>query len=139
MCNHVHHDHLNIALVCLYFSFNNNPKMHWYSATTWEHHTCKHVQNKLPIYPDDPTFFQQFSKPEAIPLTSTVTPEFPHIDIIHKQVIAAKQFLEEENDKSTFPLIEHESSPKTPIWCIKQGPIKSSKKQKVSKIKDDDD
>ena len=26
-CNHVHHDHLNIALACLYCSFENNPKM----------------------------------------------------------------------------------------------------------------
>ena len=26
-CNHVHHDHLNIALSCLYRSFENNPKM----------------------------------------------------------------------------------------------------------------
>ena len=31
-CNHVHHDHLNVALVCLYCSFENNPKMCWYSA-----------------------------------------------------------------------------------------------------------
>ena len=26
-CNHVHHDYLNIALTCLYCSFENNPKM----------------------------------------------------------------------------------------------------------------
>ena len=140
-CNHVHHDHLNIALACLYYSFNDNPKMHWYSASTWEHHTCKHAQNNLPIYSDDPTFFQQFTKPESIPSTSTVTPELPNIDIIHKQAIAAKQFLEEESDKSTFPLLkEHEPSPpEAPKWYIKQGPVKSSQKQKESKIKDDDE
>ena len=104
--------------------------MHWYSASAWEYHTHKYTQNNLPIYPDDPMFFQQFAKPEAIPSTSTVTPELPHIDIIHKQAIAAKQFLEEESDKSTFPLIEkHESCPhKAPKQCIKQGPVKSSKK-----------
>ena len=26
-CNHIYHDHLNIALACLYCSFENNPKM----------------------------------------------------------------------------------------------------------------
>ena len=26
-CNHVCHDHLNIALACLYCSFENNPEM----------------------------------------------------------------------------------------------------------------
>ena len=54
--NHVLHDHLNVALACLYCSFNSSPKMHWYSASAWEHHTHKHVQNNLPIYPDDPRF-----------------------------------------------------------------------------------
>ena len=106
--------------------------MHWYSASAWEHHTHKHVQNNLPIYPDDPTFFQQFAKTEAIPSTSTVTPELPHIDIISQQAIAAKQFVEEQSDKSMFPLIEkHEpSTPEAPKWCIKQGPVKSSKNEK---------
>ena len=57
-------------------------------------------------------FFQQFAKPEAIPSTSTVTPELHHIDIICKKATAAKQFLEEEINKSIFPLIEeHESRP----------------------------
>ena len=27
-CNHVHHDHLNMALACLYCSFSNTPRMH---------------------------------------------------------------------------------------------------------------
>ena len=40
-CNHVHHDHLNVALACLYCSIENNPKMHWYSMSAWEHHTHK--------------------------------------------------------------------------------------------------
>ena len=60
-CNHVCHDHLNIALVCLYCSFESNPKMHWYSASAWEHHTHQHIQENLPIYPDDSTFSQQFT------------------------------------------------------------------------------
>ena len=56
-CNHVCCDHLNMALPCLYCSFNNTPKMQWYSASTWEHHTHKHVQDNLPIHPNDPTFY----------------------------------------------------------------------------------
>ena len=35
--------------------------MHWYSASTWEHHTLKHVKENLPIYPDDLAFSQQFA------------------------------------------------------------------------------
>ena len=33
-CNHVHHDHLHVALACLYCSFSNTPRMCWYSAST---------------------------------------------------------------------------------------------------------
>ena len=44
-CNHVCHDHLNIALACLYCSFENNPKMWWYSASAWEHHSLNHLRN----------------------------------------------------------------------------------------------
>ena len=87
---HAHHDHLNISLAFLYCSVNDNPKMCWYSASTWEHHTCKHVQNNLPIYLDDPAFFQQFAETEAIPSTSQVTLELPHVDIIHQRATAAK-------------------------------------------------
>ena len=32
-CNHVWCDHLNVALACLYCSFENNPKVHWYSTS----------------------------------------------------------------------------------------------------------
>ena len=72
-CNHVCCDHLNIALACLYCSFENNPKMWWYSASAWEHHTLKHVKENLPIHPDDPEFSQQFAHvpgDEATPSTS---------------------------------------------------------------------
>ena len=61
--------------------------MHWYSASTWEHHTLKHVKEKLPIYPDDPAFSQHFacvSGDEVIPSTSKVTLNFPHAEEIHK-------------------------------------------------------
>ena len=50
-CNHVHCDHLNLALACLYCSFSNTLRMHWYSASVWKHHTCKHVQDNLPMHP----------------------------------------------------------------------------------------
>ena len=32
-CTHVHHDHLNVALACLYCSGRDNPKMQWFSAS----------------------------------------------------------------------------------------------------------
>ena len=47
-CNHVHYDHLNVALACLHCSFESIPKMHWYSASAWEHHSVKHLEDNLP-------------------------------------------------------------------------------------------
>ena len=35
-CNHIHRDHLNVALPCLYCSGKENPKMQWFSASAWE-------------------------------------------------------------------------------------------------------
>ena len=78
-CNHVCCDHLNIALACLYFSFENNPKMQWHSASTWEHHSLKHLQENLPIHPGDANFSQQFAHgpgDDAVPHTSKQN--FPH-------------------------------------------------------------
>ena len=57
-CNHVHNDHLNVALASLHCSFESNPKMHWYSASAWEYHSMKHLKDNLLIYPDDPHFSQ---------------------------------------------------------------------------------
>ena len=48
-CNHVWHDHLNVALTWLYCSFEDNPKMHWLSTIAWEHHTMKHLKDNLPF------------------------------------------------------------------------------------------
>ena len=70
-------DHLNVALAYLYCSFDNTPRMHWYSASTWEHHTHKHVQDNLPVHPDDPAIFQQFVEAEVIPSSSKLTPDLP--------------------------------------------------------------
>ena len=84
-CNHVHHDHLNLALACLYCSFKNNPKMWWYSASTWEHHSLKHLKDNLPIFPNDPTFSQQLmgaSSDDIIPFTSKQN--LPHEEEVRK-------------------------------------------------------
>ena len=102
-CNHVHHDHSHVALACLYCSANNSPKIQWYSASAWEHHTHKHVQDNLPIHPNDPAFSEQFGKIGTLPsvskLTSTLLPSIN----IYERAKAAKQFLAEENKESTFP------------------------------------
>ena len=55
-CNHICHDHLKVALACLYCSFENNPQMQWYSASAWEHNSLKHLKENLPIHPDFPLF-----------------------------------------------------------------------------------
>ena len=67
-CNHIHHDHLNISLACIYCSSKENPKMCWYSASAWESHVRKHTQDNLPIYPNDLAFAHLPS--EAVPSTS---------------------------------------------------------------------
>ena len=99
-CNHVCHDHLNIALACLYCSFENNPKMRWYSASAGEHHSLKHVKENLPIHPDNPAFSQQFSGDDVIPCTSKQN--LPHEEEIRKWAEAAKQFFEEQHLEVPF-------------------------------------
>ena len=59
-CNHVWCEHLNVALACLYCSFEDNPRMYWYSATTWENHTAKHCKDNLLIFPDEPELAKKF-------------------------------------------------------------------------------
>ena len=85
-CNHVRCDHFNVALACLYCSFEHNPKIRWYSASTWEHHTSTHSKENLPIHPDDRAFSQQFvcgSGDGATPSTSGFVPNLPHATVIH--------------------------------------------------------
>ena len=94
--NHVCHcDDLHVALACLYCSADNSPKMHWYSTSAWEHHIHKHVQDNLPIHPDDPTFYQQFSKAETLPSTSKLASTIPQTTNIQERAKMAKQFIEE--------------------------------------------
>ena len=117
VCNHIHCDHLNVALACIYCSGNENPKMHWYSASAWESHVWKHTQENLSIFPDDLAFVNL--PPEAVPSTSGSTSDLLSANIILERAKVAKQHLEEEVAKVT------------PSKCpTKQGPIKSSKKCK---------
>ena len=91
-CNHIHRDHLNITLACLYCSCEHNPKLCWYSVSAWEHHTSTHTKENLPIHPDDPAFSQQFagrSGDGVIPSTSRWIPYLPHATVIHQQAEAA--------------------------------------------------
>ena len=120
--------------------------MQWYSASTWEHHTLKHLKENLPIHPNDPEFSQQFAcvpGNEATPSTSKPKLNLPHTGVIFKPAEATKQFLEEEEDlaggQTSFPcpsaegfgLSSHEAA--APKHHIKQGPVKSSKKCKEAK------
>ena len=114
--------------------------MQWYSASTWEHHTLAHSKKNLPIHPYDPAFSQQFAcfpEDEATPSTSGFVPNLPHAAIISKCAEAAKHFLEEGSDQSTFhcPMSEdpNPDSHKAPKCHTKQGPMKLSKKFREAK------
>ena len=100
-CTHVCQDHLNVALACLYCSGRENPKMQWFSASAWEKHVCKHSQDGLPLFPDNPTFTQL--SPETLPSTSGSTSKSLPLEVILARAKAAKQFLEEESKASTSP------------------------------------
>ena len=123
-----------MALTCLYWTFEHNPKIQWYSASTWECHTLAHSKENLPIYPKNPAFSQQFSKTEAIPSTSRSELKFPHAEAVCKCAEVAKHFLEHGSEKLSFhcpPFKDPDPSPhETPKCRVKQGPVKSSKKFK---------
>ena len=79
-CTHVCHDHLNVALACLYCSGRDNPKMQWFSASAWENNICKHLQDGLPLFPDDPAFTQL--SPETLPSSSGSTSKSLPLEVI---------------------------------------------------------
>ena len=116
-CTHIRCDHLNVALACLYCSGKENPKMQWFSASAWEKHICKHSQDGLPIFPDDPAFTHLSS--ETLHSTSGSTSKSHPLNVILERAKAARQCLMEES-----------KTPTSSTHCIKQGPIKKSKKQK---------
>ena len=98
-CTHVHCDHLNVALACLYCSRRDNPKMQWFSASSWEKHVHKHLQDGLPLFPDDPAFTQL--SPETLPSTSSSISESLPLEVILERARVAKQSLKEESKAST--------------------------------------
>ena len=67
-CTHVHCDHLNVALACLYCSGRDNPKMWWFSASAWEKHIHKHSQDGVPLFPNDPAFHSIIPRDPALHL-----------------------------------------------------------------------
>ena len=91
--------------------------MWWFSASAWENHICKHSQDGLPIFPDDPAFIHL--SPEALPTTSGSTSKSLPLNSILERATAARQCLEEGI-----------KTPTSSKHCIKEGPIKKSKKQR---------
>ena len=116
-CTHICHDHLNVALACLYCSGRENPKMHWFSSSTWQKHVRKHSQDGLPLFPNDPAFTQLSFK--TLPSTSSSTPGSLPLEVILDRAKAARQSLAEES--KSF------SSPKCGVH---QGHVKAGKKQR---------
>ena len=88
-----------------------------FSASAWENHVHKHSQDGLPIFPNDPTFTHL--SPETLPSTSGSTSKSLPLNVILERAKAARQCLEEES-----------KTPTSSKHCIKQGPIKKSKKQR---------
>ena len=87
-CTHVCHDHLNMALACLYCSGRDNPKMQWFSASAWEMHVHKHLQDGLPLFPDDPAFTQLSL--ETLPSTSGSISKSLPLEVILETAKAVK-------------------------------------------------
>ena len=98
-CTHVCHDHLNVALACLYCSSRDNLKMQWFSASAWENHIRKHSQDGLPLFPDNPAFTQL--SPEILPSNSGFTFKSLPLEVILGRAKVAKQCFKEENRAST--------------------------------------
>ena len=111
----------------------------------------KTFEGKFTHSPNDPNFSQQFACvpwEDAIPSTSKPKQNLPHKEVIRKWAEAAKQFFKEEQDlessQTSLPCPKTEGlklsslEAAAPKHCMKQGPIKSSKKLKV-KTKDDDE
>ena len=108
-CTHVHRDHLNVALACLYCSGRENPKMCSFSALAREKHVCKHSQDGLPLFPDDPAFSQL--SPETLPSTSSYTSESLPLEVISERAKAARQCLEKESKISNLQNFESNKVP----------------------------
>ena len=136
-CNLVGHDHLHVALACLYCSTNNSPKMQWYSATTWEQHTHKHVQDNLLIHPDDPAFCEQFGEISTFSSVSKLTSTLPPSINICERAKAAKDFLAEDNEESTFPFQDTQTpmSPRLQNVALNKVPSSLARKSRQPNTK----
>ena len=97
-CTHVCCNHFNVTLACLYCSGRDDPKMQWFSASAWEKHIHKHLQDGLPLFPDDPAFTQL--SPETLPSTSSSTSKSLSLEVILERAKVAKQCL---NEKARLP------------------------------------
>ena len=75
--------------------------MQWFSASAWENHICKHSQDGLPLFPNDPAFTQL--SPETLPSTSGSTPKSLPLEVILERAKAAKQCLER---KQSFHILK---------------------------------
>ena len=77
-----------MALAYLYCSGRDNPKIQWFSASAWEKHICKHSQDGLPLFPDDPAFTQLSPRDPALHLW--LFPDSLPLEAILERAKAAK-------------------------------------------------
>ena len=89
----------------------------FYSITYYHPFLCYTTQDGLPLFPNDPAFTHFY--PETIPSTSGSTSKSLPLNAILERPKAARQCLEEES-----------KAPTSSKHCVKQGPIKKSKKQR---------
>ena len=73
--------------------------MQWFSASAWEKHICKHLQDGLPLFPDDPAFTQLSL--ETLPSTSSPTSKSLPLEVILERAKVEKQYLKEESKTPT--------------------------------------
>ena len=59
--------------------------MQWYSASAWERHSLKPLKDNLPIYPDDPSFSQQFMDAPSDDVVPSISRQsLPHEEEVRK-------------------------------------------------------
>ena len=119
-CTHICHDHLNVALACLYCSGRGNPRKHWSSDSAWKKHVHKHSQDGIPLFPDDPTFTQLST--ETLPSTSSSTPGSLPLEAILERAKAVRQCLEEES-----------KSFRSSKCRVQQGPSRRARNREMSR------
>ena len=76
--------------------------MWWFSASTWENHICKHSQDGLPLFPNDPAFTHL--SPETLPPTLVPPPKSLPLNIILER---AKQPGSVSRKKAKLPRLQN--------------------------------